>query len=88
MHVSVTLERQRATMERKESNYVYVILCIHIDPGLMGTSSCDGVSIYIQIEIGSVLEKNTENFCSSLVLNMVNLKGQERESTCSHLCGE
>lgn len=50
MHVSMTLERQRATMERKGSNYVYVILCIHIDPGIMGTSLCDCVSIYIYRE--------------------------------------
>lgn len=49
MHVSMTLERQRVTMERKESNYVYVAFCIHIDPGVMGTSLRDCVSIYIYI---------------------------------------
>lgn len=44
-HVSVTLEQQRATMETKESNYVYVAFCIHIDPAAGGTSMCDCVSI-------------------------------------------
>lgn len=45
MHVSMTLEQQRATMEGRVSNYVYVALCIHIDPAVMGTSLCDRVSI-------------------------------------------
>jgi hypothetical protein len=51
MHVSMTLERQRATMERKGSNYVYVAFCIHIDPAVMGTSLSDCVSIYMSIEV-------------------------------------
>lgn len=82
MHVPTTLEKQRATMERKGSNYVYVAFCIHIDPAVMGTSSCDCAFIYILIYVG-VLEKTVENFCSSIVLNTVNL--EQRESIRSEL---
>ena len=81
VHESMTLKRLRATMERRECNYVYVALCIHIDSGVMGTSSCDCVSMYIYRE-GGVLEKNSDNFCSSFVLNTVNVKGRARAHTC------
>lgn len=47
MHVSMTLERQMAIMEGKESNYVYVIFCIHTDSGGMGTSSHDAVCMCV-----------------------------------------
>lgn len=66
MHVPTTPEKQRATMERKESNYVYVAFCIHIDRAVMGTSLCDCAFIYIFIYVG-VLDKTVENFCSSIV---------------------
>lgn len=46
-HVSMTHKRLKATMERRERNYVSVALCIHIDPGVMRNSSYDCVSIYI-----------------------------------------
>lgn len=31
VHESMALKRLRATMERRECNYVYVAVCIHID---------------------------------------------------------
>lgn len=77
----MTLKRLRATMERRECSYVYVALCIHIDSEVMGTSSCDCVSMDIYRE-GGVLEKNSDNFCSSFVLNTVNVKGRARAHTC------
>lgn len=84
----MTLERQRATMERKESNYVYVVLCIHIAPGAMGSSLGDCVSVYIYVYIErGVLEKNIENFCSSLVLNTVNLTGRESQHVLTPVQG-
>lgn len=81
VHESMTLKRLRATMERRECSYVYVALCIHIDSEVMGTSSCDCVSMDIYRE-GGVLEKNSDNFCSSFVLNTVNVKGRARAHTC------
>ena len=86
MHVSMTLERQMATMEGKESNYVYVILCIHTHSGVMGTSLCDCVCVCVERE-REVLKKNIKNFCSTLVWNTVNLKRGERDHKCtgSHL---
>lgn len=37
MHEPKTLEKPRATMERKESSYAYVVILIHIDAAGMGT---------------------------------------------------
>ena len=34
------------------SCYAYVALCIHIDPGAMGTSMCHWVSIYMERGVG------------------------------------
>lgn len=75
-------KRLRATMER-ERVQLCICSCVHTHrSGVMGTSSCDCVSIYIYRE-GGVLEKNSDNFCSSfLVLNTVNVKGRVRAHTC------
>lgn len=38
--------REATSYNGKESNYAYVVVCIHIDPRVMETSLCDCVSIY------------------------------------------
>ena len=81
VHESMTLKRLRATMERRECNYVYVALCIHIDSGVMGTSSV-WLCVHIYLQRGRCVGKEQWQLLQQFRFEH---SKRERESTCSHL---